>query len=194
VCSVCTQPGPVLAIVVFAWSRICRNKASQWGTHLLSSAEQGACQASQPAALTLCWEQSKGLVRQRKTDNKWGALTFCQVQSKGVVRQRKKMMSKVHLRSVTIMDLWTATYVFTSYHFDPDSLPTHSDCHEVAYAYWSTHLCLLTVWLICLLMLCRAYWYYQAWVSILTVRLVITTYLLTDPLRDDSCPNGLYYI
>jgi hypothetical protein len=36
--------------------------------------------------------------------------------------------------SVTIMDLQTATYVFPSYRFDPDSLPTHSDCHEAAYA------------------------------------------------------------
>jgi hypothetical protein len=36
--------------------------------------------------------------------------------------------------SVTITDLWTVTYVFPSYCSDPDSLPTHLDCHEVTYA------------------------------------------------------------
>jgi hypothetical protein len=34
-----------------------------------------------------------------------------------------------------IMDLWTVTYAFLSYRSDPDSLPTHSDCHEAPYAY-----------------------------------------------------------
>jgi Chromo (CHRromatin Organisation MOdifier) domain len=35
--------------------------------------------------------------------------------------------------NVTIMDLWAANYVFPFVRFDPDSLPTHSDCHEVTY-------------------------------------------------------------
>jgi hypothetical protein len=37
--------------------------------------------------------------------------------------------------TVTIMDLWTVTYAFLFYRSDPDSLTTHSDCHEVAYDY-----------------------------------------------------------
>jgi Reverse transcriptase (RNA-dependent DNA polymerase) len=36
---------------------------------------------------------------------------------------------------VTIMDLWIVTYASPSYCSDPDSLPTHSDYHEVVYAY-----------------------------------------------------------
>jgi hypothetical protein len=41
----------------------------------------------------------------------------------------------VHLcrDGVTIMDLWAANYVFPFIRSDPDSLPTHSDCHEVTY-------------------------------------------------------------
>jgi hypothetical protein len=95
---------------------------------------------------------------------------------------------------VTIMDLWTANYVFPFIRFDPDSLPTHSDCHEVTYDDWSTHLRLLTAWLIRLLMPCHTYWYYQAWVSILTVRLVILLTLLTDPLAMTHAPMGCTYI
>jgi hypothetical protein len=95
---------------------------------------------------------------------------------------------------VTIMDLWAANYVFPFIRFDPDSLPTHSDCHEVTYDDWSTYLCLLTAWLIRLLMLCHAYWYYQAWVSILTVRLVILLTSLTDPLAMTHAPMGCTYI
>jgi hypothetical protein len=50
---------------------------------------------------------------------------------------------------VTIMDLWAANYVSPFIRFDPDSLRTHSDCHEATYAYRSTY--------IRLLMLCHAY-------------------------------------
>jgi hypothetical protein len=52
-------------------------------------------------------------------------------------KEKERGMFPVHVSCttlVTIMDLWTATYVFPSYCSDPDSLPTHSDCHEVAYA------------------------------------------------------------
>jgi hypothetical protein len=40
----------------------------------------------------------------------------------------------IEVGNVTIMDSWAATYVFPSYCSDPDSLPTHLDCHEVTYA------------------------------------------------------------
>jgi hypothetical protein len=46
------------------------------------------------------------------------------------------VVSSVELKGlVMIMDSWAATYVFPFCRFDPDSLPTHSDCHEDAYAY-----------------------------------------------------------
>jgi hypothetical protein len=52
------------------------------------------------------------------------------------------------------------------------------------------YLCLPTALLICLLMLCHAYWYYQAWVSILTVHLVILTYPAYWSLAMTHAPMG----
>jgi hypothetical protein len=45
-----------------------------------------------------------------------------------------KLDAQTLVPCVTIMDSWAVNYVFLFAHFDPDSLHTHSDCHEVTYA------------------------------------------------------------